>query len=79
MVFYSTLVVGLLLLSLWSDRRRPRYLRGMLLALLLHGVTLLLIRPLFPFKTVLAIVPTAFFECVVLVVVMLRIVGDQQS
>ena len=79
MTFYSTMILGLLLLGLWSDRHRPRYWAAMLLVCLLHGVMLFFARPLFPFRTVLTVVPLALVEGVILFVLMMRLLGDEQS
>jgi hypothetical protein len=79
MTFSSTLVLGLLVLGLWPDRHRPGYRTGLLLVFLLHGLTLLLARPLFPFRTVLTAVPLALTEGVILFVLMMRFLGDEED
>jgi hypothetical protein len=79
MTFYSTVVLGLLVLGLWPDRDRPRYWAGMLLVFLLHGITLLLARPLFPFTTVLTVVPLALAEGAFLFALMIGLLGGNSS
>jgi hypothetical protein len=79
MTLYSTMVLGLLMLGLWSDRHRPRYWAGMFLVSLLHGITLVLVRPLFPFSTVLTVVPLALAEGAVLFALMMRLLRGNSS
>ena len=62
MTFYSALILGLLLSGLWRDRNHPRFWKGILLIVVFHFIFLYLIRSMFPFRTVLAIVPVLIME-----------------
>jgi len=79
MMFFSLLSLGAVVIGLWSDRNRPRYLLGMCAVLLLHGAFLYLARSIFPFKTVLVIVPLAIVEAAVMFAIILKILGENQS
>ncbi len=71
--------IGPLFFDLWSDRRRPNYWMGMLAAFLFHGAFLYVARSLFPFKTVLAIIPMAVIEVSLLFVIVLKVLGNQDG
>jgi cytochrome bd-type quinol oxidase subunit 2 len=73
MVLYSVMVLGLLFLSFWSDRGRREFWKGIAFVVLLHAVFLLLIRSLFPFKTILIVLPMAITEGVVAATLFLRV------
>jgi hypothetical protein len=62
MTFYSVLILGLLVSGLWRDRHHPRFWIGILLTVIFHFIFLFLIRSMFPFRTVLAIVPVLVME-----------------
>lgn len=79
MTFFSLLSLGAVVIGLWSDRNRPRYLLGMCTALLFHGAFLYLARSIFPFKTVLMVVPVAIIEAAVLFAIMLKILGKDED
>ena len=64
-------------MGVWSDRRRPRYLTAICTAILIHTVILFLLRTVFPFKTVLTVVPIALLEAVILYAIMLKILGEE--
>jgi predicted benzoate:H+ symporter BenE len=49
--------------------------RGMAFAFLFHGLVLYFIRFYFPFGTILAIIPAAVVEDIVLAIFMLKVLG----
>jgi hypothetical protein len=75
MALYSALTLGLLCAGLWSDRDRSRFWAGMSFVFLLHCLVLYFIRSYFPFGTILAIIPTAALEDIVLYIFMLKTLG----
>jgi hypothetical protein len=75
MVLYSAIVLGLLLISFWSDRSQREFWKGIGLVLLLHAGFMVLIRSLFPFKTILIVLPMAITEGVVAATLFLRVIG----
>ena len=75
MALYSIIVLGLLLIGFWSDRSRQRFWMGIGLVVLLHSATLISIRSLFPFKTILVVIPIALTEGVIAVTLFLKTVG----
>lgn len=75
MVLYSVIVLGLLLISFWSDRSQREFWKGIGLVVLLHVGFLILIRSLFPFKTILIVLPMALTEGVVAATLFLRVIG----
>lgn len=77
MAFYSIMSLGVAVMGVWSDRRRPRYLTAICTAILIHTVILFLLRTVFPFKTVLTVVPIALLEAVILYAIMLKILGEE--
>ena len=72
---YSIIVLGLLLIGFWSDRRRQRFWQAIGLVVLLHAALLISMRSLFPFKTILVLIPIAIMECVVAATLFLLAVG----
>jgi hypothetical protein len=76
MALYSGFVFAPLIFGFWSNISRSRFWICILLTPALHAMALLLIRPLFPFRTVLVLIPIALIEFVVLAVVMLKILGE---
>ena len=62
-----------------SDRSRGRFFLSVLSILVLHCVALLLIRTVFPFRSILTIIPIALGECIVLAALMLKILGDDEA
>jgi len=76
MALCSGFVFVPLILGFWSDISRTRFLVCILLTAALHAAALFLIRPLFPFRTVLVLVPIALTEFVVLAAVMLKVLGE---
>jgi hypothetical protein len=78
MALYSMAIVLIFLFSFWTDRRRPRFWIGTSIVLLLHGVALFFIRSYFPFRTILTVVPMLFAEAIVLIIIMLRVLGDDE-
>lgn len=75
MALYSVLVLGLLVIGFWSDRSRQQFWRGIGLVVLLHLALLISIRSLFPFKTILAVIPIAIAEGVIAGTLFLKIIG----
>jgi cytochrome bd-type quinol oxidase subunit 2 len=76
MLLYSITVIGLLLVGLWPHRHQSRFWPGMCLVLLLHGLILFLMRSIFPFKTILVVIPFLVIEGVVAFILMLKLLGD---
>jgi hypothetical protein len=75
MALYSVIVLGMLLLSFWTDRRQREFWKGIGLVVLLHAGFLILIRSLFPFRTILIVLPMAITEGVVAATLFLRVIG----
>jgi hypothetical protein len=75
MALYSVIVLGLLLIGFWSDRLRQRFWRGIFVVMLLHSAILISMRSLFPFKTILIVIPIAVMEGVIAATLFLRTVG----
>jgi hypothetical protein len=76
MTLYTYFVFGPLTLGLWSSRDRPRFWTGALLVCGVHGLVLYLIRSIFPFKSVLIIVPISLVEAAAMYMFMLKVIGD---
>ena len=76
MALYSVIVLGLLLIGFWSDRSRQRFWSGIGLVVLLHSALLISIRSLFPFKTILVVIPIAISEGIIAATLFLKTVGD---
>jgi hypothetical protein len=79
MVLYSFFVFGPLFLGLWSERHRQVFWTSMSSAIILHGFLLYMVRSVFPFSTVLVVVPMALIEALALFVVMDKILGERSS
>jgi len=77
MGLYSAMVLLPLLFGLWADRHRRGYKLGGGLVLFSHACLLYGIRSVFPFKTVLTIIPIALIESVILAALMLKLLGDK--
>ena len=75
MTFYSAMVLAPLLLGVWKHRQSAGFWVGIGFAVLLHCAALYAIRPYFPFRTVLLIVPIALTEGTILAIVMLKSLG----
>jgi hypothetical protein len=73
MAVYSAVTLGTVFFGLWSDHHRSRFLPGILAVFLFHGVFLYLIRSLFPFSAILVVIPIAFFEVIILLAIILKI------
>ena len=76
MTIYTSMVFGSLFLGLWSERHRPAFWVGILLALPTHGLILYAIRSTFPFRSILIVVPIALTEAVAMLAAFLKILGD---
>ena len=75
MAVYTAMTVGLVLVGFWSDRRRPRFPIAICSILVAHCVALFAIRGIFPFRTILTIVPLALIEGVLLAGLLLKILA----
>jgi hypothetical protein len=72
MSFYSLLVLGVVSVFLWTQRKEHKVWPLMCLAVLIHAIALLTLRQYFPFQTVLVIVPFAFIEVVILFAIAIK-------
>jgi hypothetical membrane protein len=79
MAFYSIMSLGVAVIGVWSDRHCPRYPTAICIACLVHGMLLYIVRTVFPFKTVLIVVPIALLEAVILYAAMLKILGEEMT
>jgi hypothetical protein len=79
MIYTSMVVLPLIFLAFGRIEPHGRFLLGVLSILVLHSVVLLLIRTVFPFKSILTIIPIALGECTVLAALMLKILGDDEA
>jgi phosphatidylglycerophosphate synthase len=77
-LLYSMIILGVLLSSFWSDRRRSGFWTGMSIVFLLHGVVLFFIHSYFPFRTILTVVPILLVEGIVVIIIMVKVLGDDQ-
>ena len=75
MALFTVIVLGLLLIGFWSDRRHQGFWRGLGLVALLHSAILISMRSLFPFKTILIVIPLAIIEGVIAATLFLKTVG----
>jgi hypothetical protein len=73
MAMHSVLIVGLMLVGIWSDRRHPRFAIAICSMLAVHGLVLFAMRGLFPFSTILTVIPLFMMEGMMLFAVMLKI------
>jgi hypothetical protein len=79
MAMYSVMIVGLLLVGVWSDRRRPRFAIAICSMLAVHGIVLFTMRGLFPFRTILVVLPLALIEGTILFILLLKVLGDGRA
>jgi hypothetical protein len=75
MLLYTVIVLGSLLIGFWADRGREKVWKGICVVVLLHVALLVSIRSLFPFKTILAIIPMAIMEGTIAATLFLKLVG----
>ena len=73
MVFYTVMVIGLVLSGVWAYNESPRFWQGTAVVFLLHGIVLVSMRSLFPFRTILIIIPFVLIECIVAFILMLNV------
>jgi uncharacterized membrane protein YhhN len=73
MSFYSLLVLGIVLVFLWTQRKEHKVWPVICLALVIHAIALLVLQQYFPFRTVLVIVPFAFIEVVILFAIAIKL------
>ena len=79
MTMYSVMIVGLLLVGIWSDRQRRRFGIAISSMLAIHALVLFAMRGFFPFHTVLVVLPLAFIEGTMLFILMLKVLGDGRA
>lgn len=79
MALYTYFVIVPLFLGFWSERRRGIFWVSMSSAILAHGLFLYGFRSVFPFKTVLVVIPTALIEALALIVAMDKILGERST
>ncbi len=77
MVLYTIMVFGSLFLHFWSERNRRAFWICISAALVVHGLFLYVIRSIFPFRSVLIVVPIALVEASVIFVAIDKILGDR--
>ena len=75
MLLYSVVVVGPLVRAAWSRRSNPRFAMAVATMALLHCVFLVGARSMFPFRTILFMIPVALSESVIVFTLMLKIFG----
>jgi hypothetical protein len=79
MALYSLILIIALLSAFWPDRHHPKYIVAMSLALIIHVVILYAIRSLFPFRTILMILPIVLVEFIVLAAVIIKVRGERDA
>ena len=79
MLMYSIIVIGAILIGLWSEKNQPNFVLWMGCLLLIHAGLVYLIRGAFPFRTFFTIIPVALIEIVVLAAVMFKLLKTDQS
>ena len=79
MALYTVAVFGPLVLATWGDRHQRRFGTWMALAIILHCGVLYLIRSIFPFRTILSIIPLVLIEFVILFILMLKVTGQSDA
>lgn len=75
MSLFSAMVLVPSIWGMWSHRSDSKFLIGVSSAILLHIVVLVAMQRVFPFKTILLIIPIALLETSILLTVMLIIFG----
>lgn len=79
MAVYSLLVLGLPMIGLRSDRRRPKFTLAVCSMIVAHLFALILFRSIFPFRTVLEIAPLILIEGALLFALALKILDGRVS
>jgi len=79
MALYTGFVFIPLITGFWPDFSRGRFWICILLTPALHALVLFLVRPIFPVRTVLVLIPIALFEFVVLAALMLKVLGEGET
>ena len=79
MAMYSAFVIFPVLLGSWTHRHQPRFWSGIALLLGAHALFLLLIRSIFPFRSIWAVVPLILLEAIGAFVFLLRWFGDRDN
>lgn len=78
MLMYSIVVIGAILIGLWSEKSTPGFVLWMGIVLLIHVGVLYPIRGIFPFRTFFTIIPLALIEIGVLTAVMFKLLKTYQ-
>jgi len=79
MSLYSAMILLPLSFFFWTDRHRPRFWMGTALILLLHAMLLLGIHSMFPFRTILVVLPILLIEGILLAILMIKLLGDENT
>jgi threonine/homoserine efflux transporter RhtA len=79
MALYTFFVFGPLALALWSSRRQRNFWIGASLLIATHAVVLYIIRSIFPFRSVLIVIPIALVEACALYLIMLKMIGTGED
>jgi threonine/homoserine efflux transporter RhtA len=79
MALYTFFVFGPLALALWSSRRQRNFWIGASLLIAAHAVVLYIIRSIFPFRSVLIVIPIALVEACALYLIMLKMIGTGED
>jgi peptidoglycan/LPS O-acetylase OafA/YrhL len=77
--FLSFAVLGIVAWELWSYRRKPRFIGGLVLVAVLHGFVLYSIRSMLPFRSGLFLCALLFFECLAALIVVLKLVDESNE
>jgi len=75
---YTVLVFLPLAFATWGDRRHRRFWTWAAVAVILHCGILYVIRSIFPFGSILTIIPLVLIEFVILFVLMLKLTGQDE-
>lgn len=70
---------AMLTCAVGGDRHRTRFGRWVALAIVLHCGVRYFIHSIFPFRTILAIIPPVLIECVFLFMLMLKLTGQSDA
>lgn len=73
---YSSLVLGLVLFAVWSERQKPNYWKAWVAIAVMHGIILWLTKPLFPFHSIWGVAVIAVIECAALALAFYKVVGE---
>jgi multidrug transporter EmrE-like cation transporter len=79
MILLSLAVLGIIAWGLWSYRRKPGFIGGLVLVAILHGFVLYAIHSMLPFRSGLSLFALLSLECVTGSVVVLKLVGESNE